>query len=100
MADADGGGELRVLDKQLLKVEASTHTHTHTHTRRGDASMVALDATRAEGSRRTEPDTPGRRYLIYWLWRCRTDQMDWSVHPLRGSDPRAEVYDGSTLIRE
>ena len=26
MADTDSGGELRVLDKQLLKSEASTHT--------------------------------------------------------------------------
>lgn len=62
--------------------------------------MVALDASRAESPRRAESDTPGRLYLTYWLWRCRNDQMDWSVHPLRGSDPRAPDYGGSTLIRE
>ena len=81
----DSGGELRVLDKQLL-TEQAADTHTHTHTRRGDAPMVDVDASRGTAER-AEPNLTGEQFLMYWLWRCRSNQMDWSLHPLRQYDP-------------
>ena len=42
----------------------------------------------------------GTAYMEYWLWRCRGAQMDWSVHPLRGFDPKASVYAGSLILTQ
>ena len=43
----------------------------------------------------------GTDYLEYWLWRCRREQMDLSVHPLRRYNQNAEEYEeNSTMIRE
>lgn len=61
--------------------------------------MVAVDAPRKpEG--RTKPNTPGVQYLNYWLWRCRNDQMDWSLHPLRHYNPLDLNNDNMTITQE
>lgn len=35
--------------------------------------------------------------MEYWLWRCRTDQKDRSLHPLKKFNPKAEQYEGSLI---
>ena len=37
----------------------------------------------------------GEVYLEYWLWRCRANQMDLSVHPLRGYNKADLKHEGS-----
>ena len=39
----------------------------------------------------------GAVMMDYWLWRCRTNQMDGSLHPIRQFNPKADAYEG-TLI--
>ena len=38
--------------------------------------------------------------MNYWLWRCRSDQMDWSLHPLRGYNPLDLNNDNMTITQE
>ena len=59
MVEADGEGELRLLDQQLLTPEADTHTHTHTHTR-GAALVEWWTWMHREQQRWDEPNPLGR----------------------------------------
>lgn len=36
-------------------------------------------------------------FFQYWLWRCRSEQNDWSLHPLRDYDPKAPEYFAENL---
>ena len=42
-----------------------------------------------------QPQLNGEEFLDYWLWKCRTDQMDWSVHPVRKFNPAELDYVGN-----
>lgn len=112
--------------QSVAPVRPTHPPHTHTHTRRSDTPMVDVDAATVIGTGRAKPNyqthmtrplsttnggnmggverraldhnqLTGEKFLTYWLWRCRSDQNDWSVHPLRQYDPKSETYDGSLI---
>ena len=107
-------GEIKVASGELAETNgggscfASGSGGAHEWTEPGNQPMVEDangDAGDGElaGSVTSERETRARQcsdggyggadYMMYWLWRCRTDQMDWSLHPLRGYDPKAFHYD-------
>lgn len=99
VADDDGRGELLLLDQQLLTGSADTHTHTHTANGVGTEKQPVLRAKRSGTSQTVALDVPmtGVRFMEYWLWRCRTSQLDRSLHPLRQYDPKALEYAESLI---
>lgn len=100
VVDGDSGRELLLLDRELLSGEAAyTHTHTHTHRRAADARLVDVDAQAHHRHRRESihHTITAEDFFQYWLWRCRTTQLDWSPHPLRDYDPKAQEYFAESL---
>lgn len=86
---ANNPGEIKVVFGELAEVNGG-----------GDCSESgSTGAQKPVTERRTEPNTLGAQYLTYWLWRCRENQMDWSVHPLRNYNPKAFLYE-SNLIQK
>ena len=94
VANCDGGAELPVLDKQLLSGEAA---NTHTHTQAGAQTIQREKRRRTSCPLDVDAQITGTAYLQYWLWRCRDNQMDGSLHPLRKFDPAAHKYDAPLI---
>ena len=97
VADSDSGAELPILDSELLSGEAAD---THTHTQADVQTLRREERNRTAHPLDVDAQITGEDYLKYWLWRCRDNQMDGSLHPLRKYDPAAHEYDAPLILTQ